>query len=76
MIDVNVLLKKLKTDFAVGDKVIIRPGTRYCREGDRTNPRATEGVIYEINPLNGLPITVEWANGFANCYASEDLGHA
>ena len=56
-----------------GDRVVLRPGTRYYKVNTRNNPAAVEGVITHAGKLGEHPVNVDWDNGGHNCYGYDDL---
>lgn len=61
--------------FKVGDRVRIRPDTRFYMEGDKSNPIHEVGTIDFVGEpeLNELNISVKWDGGITNSYDETDL---
>ena len=67
--------------FKVGDRVLIKPGSRHY-VGTPNNPKDVSGVVFERCPgvvfesgcrTYGYAIWVSWDKGGDNVYAEEDL---
>lgn len=57
----------------VGDRVKILPTSEYWVDNDNANPKNVEGIIYEIENHDCVPIDVKWDNGTKNNYDEKDL---
>ena len=58
----------------IGDRVKLSQdgADRWCRGRDGGNPLNFAGTVFDIYKP-GLPIAVNWDNGFGNSYDPEDL---
>lgn len=54
----------------IGQKVKIRPGTRYYGLSDKSNPSE---IVGEISRMDKMYIHVKWSNGTTNSYSNDDL---
>lgn len=59
-------------NFEVGDIVTIDKGSEYYKRGSKGNPKDTKGVVVRVAVL-GLPVRVDWLNGYSNLYKHTDL---
>ena len=61
----------------VGTKVKIKRSSKWYRYDTQSNPKDTTGTITAFNlgaDLEGdFSTTVDWGNGYTNCYRSIDL---
>lgn len=59
--------------FKVGDRVLIKPGSRHY-VGTPNNPKDVSGIVFESGCRTyGYAIWVSWDKGGDNVYAEEDL---
>lgn len=60
-------------EFKVGDRVKLRPESRWNDGRHEMNPLELVGTVIEVNKSTSHKLTVKWSNGCENTYDHEDL---